>query len=243
MTQQNDTLLDLAEAMRFIEINPPIPDCHGLIEVELSGYKRATPDALEFLGKQGYNGWVFIGLVELNLATAQALGGWDASLIFNNIRNLDVEVAAILSDSQNSLCFDNESLGTIISELARELAKLRNLLSLRIERLSLAAAHELAEHPHELTLLLDTPPDMQVLQALCFHAGYSLQVSWIRRSGDASCDFSSTNKNKRVFVLPHFNDLTEQWHEHVYIGDLDFYPDLPVSEDGRIWEDGVIRLL
>lgn len=224
-------VLDLAEAQRIVEDVPPSYD-NG--DLDLSAYIDGTPEALKFLAKQGYNGFVSIGFVELDKAAARVLTEWDAFLIFSNIRNLDVEVAAILSEGQNSLAFKSGSLGSISPELAKELAKMRFFLSLRLERLSLEAARELVKHPHELTLLLDTPPDKEILRTLCFHAGYRLHVNWKRPLGDAPCEMPSYNQNKKVFLLPHFNEQTERWLENVYIGDSNFYPDSLVDENGII---------
>lgn len=221
-------LLDLAEAKRFLVNHPTFQNT----DADLSTYIYGTAEAFDYLGKQGYDGCIDIGLTELTQDIACAFAGWEALLNFDKIRSLSVEVAAILSESRNSLVFSNESLGEISADVARELGKLEQPLSLRIERLTLEAARELVKHSDDLTLELDTPPDVQVLQALCFHVGYRLAVYWERLSGGESCVAPLFNSKKRTFVAPHFNEHTGRWCEAVYIGDMDFYSDSLVDLNG-----------
>ncbi|MDD2721148.1 MAG: exonuclease domain-containing protein [Gallionella sp.] len=213
--------LDLAEAKRFLVHNPPITNT----DADLSAYTQGTPEAFDFLGKQGYD-WVVIGLAELDQDIARAFSGWEAWLNFENIRSLDAEVAGILADSQNALVFAYESLGEINSEVARELGKLEGYLSLRVERLTIEVASELTNHADGLTLDLDTPPDVHILQELCFHAGYQLAVSWDRPSGGEPCEAPLHNPNKKTFVTSHLNEQTGRWCDVVYIGDPWFYSDM-----------------
>lgn len=239
--QKNDAILDLAEAMRFREVNPLIPDHNEMMPVaDLSVYTRATPDGLEYLAKQGYNSFAFIGLESLDNNNAGALAAWDAFLIFLNIQHLDTEVASILVAGCNQLAFERLMIGV---EVARELARLNSLLALKLDSLSIEVAIELARHPHEMDLSLKIPPSDQVLDALCGHAGYRLSVSWERPPGNLPRDFLSSNPNKailspnqkkKVFMMPKLIKETGQWFENVYIGNTDFYPDSPISDDGII---------
>lgn len=233
MTRETDLLLDLAEAMEFREKNPLILDCNGTMpDVNLSKYTLATPEALEFLAKQGYDSFVFIGLESLSKENAMALASWDAFLCFSNIGHLDNEIAAILVAGGNQLHFDG--LLEIDVELARELAKLNNVLGLSLNRLSIEVAAELAQHTHELDLSLTTSPSDYVLHTLCGHAGHRLGVHWERAHGSPACNFLSSNQSKKVFVMPRLIEETGQWLENVYIGDADFYPDSLTPENGII---------
>lgn len=234
----NDAILDLAEAMRFREANAHIPD-HNEI-VDLSAYTHAAPDGLEYLAKQGYNSFVYIGLENLNKKNAEALAGWDAFFVFSNIQHVDTEVAAILVAGGNSLAFEKLWIDV---EIAHELARLNSLLSLKLDNLLIEVAIELARHPRELILQLNIPPSDQVLHALCDHAGYRLSVSWKRPQGCLPRDFLSSNPNKavlssnkrkKVFMKPQLIEETGEWIENVHIGNAEFYPDSPIIEDGII---------
>lgn len=239
--QKNNAILDLAEAMQFREENPLIRDHNEMMpDADLSAYTRATPEGLEYLAKQGYSSFAFIGLESLDKENAEALAAWDAFFVFSNIQHLDTEVAAILVAGGNQLAFERLVIGV---EVARELARLNSLLALTLDSLPTEVAIELARHPHELHLHLDIPPSDQVLHALCDHAGYRLSVCWERPPGSLPRDFLSSNpnkavlssnRNKKVFMMPKLIDETGQWFENVYIGDADFYPDSPISDDGTI---------
>lgn len=225
-----DALLDLAEAIEFREENPPVLDHNGMMpDVNLSKYTRATPDALEFLAKQGYNAFVFIGLEKLDRKNAMALASWDAFLCFSNIDYLNTEIATILVDGGNALDLGN--LREIGVDVARELAKSNNLLGLSLNDISIEVASELARHPHELFLYLNIPPSDQVLHVLCNHAGYKLWVTWERPPGSQPREFLSSNQSKRVFLRPTLIEETGQWFENVCIYDADFYSSSPTSED------------
>lgn len=229
-------LLDMAAAEQFLRMNPVITDINGMSsDADLRPYKQATPEALTFLARQGYDSFVFLGLEWLPKKNAEALAEWDAFLCFNNLHHLDVECASILVSSGNQLAF--ESLREIGVRVARELARMNTMLCLNLENLSIKVANKLVRHSHELSFSLDTPPSDQVLHRLCDHAGYRLDVSWLRPLSSLPCEFLSSNPNKKVFVIPKFVEETGQWFENVYIGDSNFYPDSLVSHDG------IIRLL
>lgn len=233
MTRKTNVLLDLAEAIEFREKNPPALDHNGMMpDVNLSKYTQATPDALGFLAKQGYDSFVFIGLESLSKENAMALASWDGFFCFSNIGYLDNEIATILVAGGNALHFDD--LWEIDVELARKLAKLNNVLGLSLNSLSNEVAIELAQHTHELDLNLKTPPSDYVLHTLCSHAGYRLGAHWERAHGSPACNFLSSNQRKKVFVIPRLIKETGQWLENVYIGDADFYPDSLTPENGII---------
>lgn len=230
--QKNNAILDLAEAMRFHKGNPLIRDHNEMMpDADLSAYTQATPDGLEYLAKQGYNSFAFIGLESLDKRNAEVLAAWDAFFVFSNIQHMDTEVAAILVAGGNQLAFDRLRIDV---EVARELARLNSLLSLTLDSLSIEVAIELARHPHEMDLSLKIPPSDQVLYALCNHAGYRLAVDWERPPGSLPRDLLPSNKNKKVFVMPTLIEETGQWLERVYIGDADFFPDSLISDDGII---------
>lgn len=232
---RDESMLDLAEAVRFSEQNPPeLGDSKLFIVADLSDYTRATPEALVFLAQYAHESCslVNVGLNKLDQSNARALVDWDAFCCFTRLESLDAEVAAILSDGNNALIFEN--LRVVSSAVAKELAKLNAILDLSLDSISLDVAHELIKHPHELGLELKMPPSDQLLNALCNHSGYRLRVTWERSVGSAPCCFLSPNDNKKVFVLPRFYKGAGQWFENVYIGDSDFYPDTLVSHDGII---------
>lgn len=225
MTRKTDVFLDLAEAIKFCEKNPLIRDPRTTLmsTADLSAYTQATPEALGFLAKQGYDSFVFIGLESLSKENAMVLASWDGFFCFSNIDYLDNEIAAILVAGGNALHFDGHR--EISVELARKIAKLNNILGLSLNSLSIEVAIELAQHTHELNLNLTTPPSDYVLHTLCGHAGYRLGVHWKRAHGSPACNFLSSNQRKKVFVIPRLIGETGEWLESVYVGDADFYPD------------------
>jgi len=231
-------ILDLAEAKRIAEDVPPSYDGGDL---DLSAYHAATPEGLEYLSTQGYDAFVSLGLLELNLPTARILSQWEAFFSFCNVQALKPEVVAALP-GEGGLIFERALL-EFSPELARKFARMDGLIDLHLLSLSRESALELAQHPHEMYLHLDSPPGDDVLQALCFHAGYRLSVHWERPAGAAPWVLGSVNERKRIFSLPRCFEESGRWFENVYIGDADFYPDSLVINNGElIGENGAIYL-
>jgi hypothetical protein len=226
-------LLDMAEAVKFREANPIILVQNRIRpDTDLSLYKRATPDALEFLAKQGYNLFVFFELESLDKRNAEALAGWEAYFFFSNLQHIDVEAAAILASSNNPFSFGG--LRVIGVDVARELSKSNGLLHFELDSLSVEVARELARHGDNLGFVLVSPPSDQVLNVLSDHSGFSLDVRWVRPTGSPPREYLSPNQNKKVFVRPDFIEETGEWFENISIVNADLYPDSLVSEDGVI---------
>lgn len=219
------SMLDLAEAVRFREQNPPaFGNSKFFMVADLSDYTQATPEAIEYLAKNAPEGcsFVVVGLAELNVQNAKALAGWDNFLCFTNLQVLDVEVSAILSEGGSQLCF--EGLKAISPEVAGALAASDNLLHLELDSLTIEVANELNKHSHELVLVLKTPPSGQLLNVLCGHAGYRLHVTWERPPGSEPYRFNSPN-DKKAFVVSRLYKPSGEWFENVYIGNPDYYRD------------------
>lgn len=221
-------ILDLTEAKMIIEDVPPSYDSGNL---DLSAYHGATPDALGFLSTQGYDGFVHMGLVELDRLTAQILSQWSVFFIFSNIRKLKSEVVAEFSE-ETQLAFEGDGLIEFGPDLAREFAKMKSCIALHLAGLSLESVFELAKQSAEMYLELDAPPSDEVLRALCFHDGYRVHICWKRPTGVAPLEFKSVSEQKKIFVLPHYFERANQWFENVYIGDSDSYPDSLIDENG-----------
>ena len=214
----NGALLDIAEAVRFHEKNPPELGCASC---DLDVYKRATPDALEYLANQGYNEFVYLGLAELDKNTARILARWDSALIFSNLKHLDTETAAILSDSTNIRAFNKLMISP---EVAKELAWVNGILDLKMDSISVEVANELVRHPHELYLHTQMPPSEQVLHILCSHAGYRLRIGgWAYQPGNQIRSFEPPNGVKIVYFDHHQqfdcdqNKYDGEWFESVHI--------------------------
>ncbi len=233
MSKINEEILDLTTAIEIRKAIPPVLDRIGFIpDVDLSAYTQATPEALTFLANQGYPPFVYLGLKYLSNKNAHVLAGWAVFLVFTNLKKLEIEAARILVSGQSQLTFECQM--DVSTNLAYELASLNNLLNLRLEQLSVEVATELAKHSHELYLDLITPPTELVMLALCEHMGYRLSVTWERRAGESPYKFSPQKNNKKVFVIPRLVKETGVWIENVYIGDSEFYPESPVTDDGII---------
>jgi len=231
MSNISEVILDLTTAIEIRKAIPPVLDRLGFIpDVDLSAFTQATPEALTFLANQGYPPFVYIGLKYLSNENAQVLAGWAVFIVFTNLGKLEIEAARILVSGQSQLAFECQM--DVDANLACELASLNNLLNLRLERLSVKVATELAKHSHELYLNLISPPSELVMLALCEHTGYRLSVTWERRAGESPYKVPPQKNNKKVFVIPQFVNETGAWFENVYIGDSDFYPDSQVTADG-----------
>lgn len=226
-------MLDLAEAVRFHDFNPPVLGSKLYFVADLSEYTQTTPEALKYLAQKtnGYCDFVNVGLTCLDKEQAAALIDWGATLCFVNLERLDVEIAAILAEGTNILVFEN--LEGISPTVARELANLNSILDISLDSISLDVANELIKHPHELRLAIRKPPSAQLLTALSRHAGCRLHVTWERQAESAPCPFAPMNA-KKVFIIPSYQEEVGKWFENVYIGDADFYPDELVTNDGII---------
>lgn len=225
-------MLDLAEAVRFHDFNPPVLGSKLYFVADLSEYTQATPEALNYLAQKTNDcDFVNVGLTSLDKEQAAALIDWGATLCFVNLESLDVEIAAILAEGVNILAFEN--LGEISPTVARELAKLNSILDISLDSISLDVANVLIKHAHELRLAIRKPPSAQLLAVLSRHAGYRLHVTWERQAESAHCLFAPSN-TKKVFIIPCYQEEVGKWFENVYIGDADFYPDELVSNDGII---------
>ncbi len=226
-------ILNLAEAMRFHELNPPVQGSKLYFVADLSEYTQATPEALAYLAQKTRDSCdcVNFGLTSLDKDQAGALINWEAMICFVNLERLDAEVAAVLVAGNQIIDFDN--LKELNLEVAVELAKLNSILDLTLESISMDVANELIKHQHELCLTLMSPPTEQLLNVLSHHSGYRLHVTWERQAGSDPCQFSPSN-SKKVFIVPHVHKESGKWFENVYIGDADFYPDELVSNDGII---------
>lgn len=199
--ERDSSFLDLAEAKRFVENNPNgiESDFSCSIPIDLSAYTRATTEGLEYIAAQGYNSFVDLGLSSLNKKQARILAKWDAAFHFTNLEQLDTEVAAILSEGGGGRHFENPM--TFTPEIARKLAKSRGQLALTMDSISLEVANELANHSHELYLKIKMPPSVQILEALCKHAGYYVSITeWECQPDNELQSFKSPNDVKAVSI-------------------------------------------
>ncbi len=225
----NDSkILNLAAAMQF----RPTPHRNG-VDLDISEYRCATPDALKYLLTQGYDAFVIIGLERLDNENASLLSQFDAFLWFTRLEYLDAKIAAILVGSGNSLEFQYPI--DISVDVAKELAKSTNQLNLFLNEITVSVAMELVAQKHEMSLDLGVPPSEKILGILCGHAGYRLSIHWKSPPNVGPCTFLSSAENKKVFVVPRYCEETSLWFENIYIGDVDFYPDTLEPKDGVIF--------
>ncbi|MDP4028405.1 MAG: hypothetical protein Q8P42_05495 [Gallionella sp.] len=217
-------ILDLPEALLFYECNPPVPGSKLYFVADLSAYKQATPEALEYLALKTRDSCDFVnfGLTNLDRDQAAAIIKWAAAICFVNLEKLDAKVAAILVAADQIMVLDK--LNEIDPELAGVFAKLNGILDLTLESLSLEVANELIKHQHELFLTLKVSPSGELLSKLSKHEGYRLHVTWERQAGNSPCQFVLST-SKKVVIGSSFHADAGKWFEDLFIFDADIHSD------------------
>jgi len=191
-------VLDLAEACRFLERYPP----ESNFLIFLTEYKSITPEALELFSSK-YNSEehsISLALTEMDRNTAQILANWNPGFLeFTELRSLDSDIAAILSDTKSLIDF--RKLYGINPPVARELARVKGTLSLNVESISLSVATELIHQESELFLNSLRPPSKQVLNLLSEHQGYYLSLGgWDTKPDYDLHRYASPNGDKKILL-------------------------------------------
>ena len=189
------SLLDLAEAIKYRENNDP----ESMHFCDLLPYREVKIDALRYLAIQQYSNVIW-GLEQLHQDQADILAQWDATLIFDNLKHLDLDVAEILVNNYGGQMIF-KALQELSPALAKVFSRFKGCLWISTNSLSVEAAHELSNLYDELNLTLSSPLTYEALLALSAHTGLSgLRISCPSLLGIKPEPFEPLNKKRDIKI-------------------------------------------
>lgn len=202
--------LNLEEAYSICRVDQPTGEFDDYLDLDLSAYAQADPDALKLLATQGWRAGVILGLTSLTIENAAVIANWGVITRFIDLAHLSREVAVVLSKIQAPLSFDG--LSEIDAGVSSELANVQDHLCISLlESLSMESARELSKHQRSLRLTVAVEPPMDVQRTILYgHQGFEITL-YFPINGELIANYMYCNWNKEIEISSGVDSFGITW--------------------------------